>query len=135
MLVKEIIWDNSLSVQVPEIDEDHRKLVGIFNMLSRSLKEGDSPDYIEAVLEELISCVVWHFSHEERLMLKYAYGDRLEHRKEHQELIMSARELQSKFLAEGRMISADDISFLEHWLTGHIYAADMEMGAYLSSVM
>ncbi len=133
--MKEIIWDNSLSVQIPEIDEDHRKLVDLFNTLNRSLTNGDSPDYIEAVLEELINCTIWHFSHEERLMLKYAYSNRLAHRKEHQELISNARTLQQKFLSEGRVMSADEIEFLEHWLTGHIYSTDMEMGAYLSNVM
>ncbi len=69
--MKELIWDKTLSVDVPEIDEDHRRLVELFNILNRSVVEGDATNYIEAVMEELISCTVWHFRHEERLMLKY----------------------------------------------------------------
>ena len=71
--MKDIVWGDVLSVAVDEIDEDHRKLVNIFNILNHSLAEGESPDYLAAVLEELINCTVWHFSHEERLMLKYGY--------------------------------------------------------------
>ena len=64
--MKDLIWDNTLSVEVNEIDEDHRRLVELFNILNHAVVEGEAPNYIEAVLEELISCTVWHFKHEER---------------------------------------------------------------------
>jgi hemerythrin len=32
-------------------------------------------------------------------------------------------------------VSDDDIQFLEHWLTGHILAADMKLGAFLVDAM
>ena len=133
--MKDLVWNSTLSVQVDEIDEDHRKLVDLFNILTHAVMEGDAPDYIEAVLEELITCTVWHFRHEERLMLKYGYEGILEHKTEHQELIESAKALQQKFLKDGKRISSDDIEFLEHWLTEHIFVADMEMGSYLGEVM
>ena len=133
--MKDLIWDNSLSVQVQEIDDDHRKLVDLFNILNHSVAEGDSTDYINAVLEELICCTVWHFRHEERLMLKYAYNGLVEHRTEHQELIDSAKALQQKLLQEGKAISSENVEFLEYWLTGHILGADMELGSYLGETM
>ena len=133
--MKDLVWDNLLSVQVEEIDDDHRKLVGLFNMLNHSVEEGDAADYVEAVIEELISCTVWHFRHEERLMLKYGYAGFMEHKTEHRELIESARVLQQKFLQQGNPVTSEDIKFLEHWLTGHILTADMELGAYLCMEM
>jgi len=133
--MKELIWDDSLSVQVQEIDEDHRRLVELFNILNRSVVEGDASDYIEAVLEELLSCTIWHFRHEERLMLKYSYDGLLEHKTEHQELIESAKELQQKFLQQGKSLSSEDVELLEHWLTGHIFGTDMALGSYLGEVM
>jgi len=30
--MKELVWDKTLSVGVPEIDEDHRKLVNLFEV-------------------------------------------------------------------------------------------------------
>jgi len=132
--VKDLIWDESLSVQVQEIDEDHRKLVDLFNILNHAVTAGDSLQYIEAVLEELINCTIWHFSHEERLMIKYDYEDFTEHKTDHQDLIDSARELQQKFL-QTNQLSDEDISFLEHWLTGHILSADMKLGSFLGEVM
>ena len=133
--MKDLTWDNTLSVQIPEIDEDHRRLVDLFNMLSHSVAEGDAADYIEAVMEELISCTAWHFRHEERLMLKYAYAGFEDHKAEHQELIESARALQQKCLQDGKPVSSEEINFLERWLTGHILGADMDLGLYLGEKM
>jgi hemerythrin-like metal-binding protein len=133
--VKELKWDKALSVDVDEIDEDHRRLVDLFNILNRSVTAGDAADYVEAVLEELINCTVWHFSHEERLMLKYGYDGLAEHKEEHRDLIESAEALRDKFRQAGQRLSSEDIEYLEHWLTGHIFGADMKLGAYLVDAM
>lgn len=133
--MEDLVWDNALSVQIQEIDEDHRRLVDLFNILSRSVREGDAPDYIGAVMEELVNCTAWHFSHEERLMLRYRYEGADEHKREHRELISSARALQQRMEQEGKPLSGEDIEFLEQWLTGHILGADMELGSRLAEVM
>jgi hemerythrin len=99
--MKDLIWDNTLSVDVPEIDADHRKLVDLFNLLNHAVAEGEAKAYVEAVMEELVSCTVWHFRHEERLMLKYGYAGFAEHKSEHEALIESAKMLQQQFLRQG----------------------------------
>jgi len=133
--VKDIVWGEVLSVEVDEIDEDHRKLLDIFNILKHSLIDEESPDYMAAVLEELINCTIWHFSHEERLMLKYDYKEIEEHKAMHQELIKGAKELQHKILQADKTITDEDVVFLECWLTEHILTDDMRLGAYLAQVM
>lgn len=133
--MRDIVWGEILSVGVEEIDEDHRKLLNIFNVLNRSVMEGESPEYLAAILEELINCTVWHFSHEERLMLKYRYAGIEEHKAVHRELIKSARELQQEILQADKRVAEEQIEFLERWLTEHIFTADLRLGSYLSEVM
>jgi len=133
--MKDLTWGDALSVQIEEIDEDHKKLVELFNILNHSVMEDDAADYIDAVLLELMYCTDWQFGHEERLMLKYGYEGLAEHREEHQALIESAADLQQKCLQEGRTLLIEDIEFLEHWLTGHILGADMDLGSYLGEEM
>ena len=133
--MKDIVWGRVLSVEVNEIDEDHRKLIDIFNILNHAVAEGESPEYVAAVLEELVNCTVWHFSHEERLMLKHDYEGMEEHKAIHRELIKSIRELQQRILQADKTVADEDIEFLEHWLTEHILTEDMRMGAYLSQVI
>jgi hemerythrin-like metal-binding protein len=133
--VKDLVWSNVLSVGVDEIDEDHRKLVKIFNVLNHSVMERESPEYLAAVLEELINCTVWHFSHEERLMLKHGYEGLADHKAQHQELIKSAKQLQQEILQADKPVAEEHVVFLERWLTEHILTTDMRLGSYLSQVM
>lgn len=133
--MKDLVWGKILSVGVAEIDEDHRKLVNIFNVLNHAVMEGESPDYLAATLDELINCTVWHFSHEERLMLKYRYPEIEEHKAEHRELIQSVKELQQEILQSDKPVADEHIEFLERWLTEHILTADGRLGFYLSQAM
>ena len=133
--MKDIVWGDILSVEVDEIDEDHRKLVNIFNILNHAVSERESPEYLAAVLEELINCTVWHFSHEERLMLKHGYREMEAHKVEHQALIRSARKLQQELLQVNKPVAEEEIVFLERWLTEHILTFDMRLGTYLARVL
>ena len=133
--MKDIVWDQILSVGVDEIDEDHRKFVNIFKILNDAVVDEESPQYLAAILAELINCTVWHFSHEERLMLKHRYDAIEEHKAEHQELIKSAQELQQEILRANKPMVDEHIEFLERWLTEHILTADLRLGSHLSQVM
>ncbi len=125
-------WDDTLSVQVEEIDDDHRKLVALFNELEAAVARGDDPLYLEALLEELIAATEWHFRHEERLMLRHGYPEQEAHSKEHRELVNALRALHRERLQQGRPLAEADVEHLEHWLTGHILGSDMELGAWLA---
>ncbi|TLD44134.1 MAG: Bacteriohemerythrin [Accumulibacter sp.] len=133
--MKDLVWDQILSVGVDEIDDDHRKLVSVFNILNHAVVDEESPQYLAATLAELIHCTLWHFSHEERLMLKHRYDAIEEHKAEHQELIKSARELQQELLRANNPVLEEHIEFLERWLTEHILTADLRLGSHLSQVM
>lgn len=130
--MKDLTWSYVLSVDIDEIDEDHHKLIDLFNMLNHSVTEGADPRYLAAVLEELINCTVWHFSHEERLMLKSEYEGLAEHKAEHQQLISSVKELQQKIFQTGNRVPEEELEYLERWLTEHILTTDMKLGAYLA---
>jgi hemerythrin len=133
--MKTLTWDNTLSVEVPEIDEDHRRLVDLYNLLSQAAAQGESTDYINALTDELVACTAWHFRHEERLMLKHGYEGLEEHRNEHAELIASVQALQQRLRKQDEAVGNDEIEYLERWLMEHIFGADMKMGAYLGEVM
>ena len=133
--MKELAWSSILSVEIDEIDEDHRRLVNLFNLLNHSIEAGDSEDYIESVLEELIACTAWHFKHEERLMLKFNYDEFEQHKDEHQKLMNSSAGLLQKFLSQKKTLTSEDIDYIETWLTEHILTTDMKLGVFLNTVM
>ena len=133
--MKDLVLDSTLIIGIDEIDDDHGKLINLFNILNHSVTEGAATEYVEAVLEELINCTVWHFSHEERLMLKYGYDAYEEHKADHQDLIDGVKELQQKFLQTGKLDKKEHLEFLERWLTEHILVDDIRLGSYLIAVM
>ena len=133
--MRNVDWSETLSVGVDEVDEDHRKLVDLFNLFAQAVADDKDPNYLEALLEELIACTVWHFRHEERLMLKYNYQGFDEHKVDHQDLTEAVGVLKQKFLDRGKQVTEEDIEYLEQWLVEHILVTDMPMGSYLSEVM
>ena len=135
VIMKDLVLDSILTVGIEEIDDDHSKLINLFNLLNHSTMEGAATDYVGAILEELKNCTVWHFSHEERLMIKYGYEGYEEHRTDHQDLINGIKELQQKFLQAGKLDEKEDLEFLEHWLTEHILVSDTRLASFLIEVM
>ena len=133
--MKDLVLDSTLTIGIDEIDDDHGKLINLFNILNHSVTEGAATEYVAAVLEELINCTAWHFSHEERLMLKYGYDAYEEHKADHQDLIDGVKELQQKFLQTGKLDKKEHLEFLERWLTEHILVDDIRLGSYLIAVM
>lgn len=130
--MKDIQWGKILSVGVEEIDEDHRKMIDIFNVLNQAIDANESAEYLTAILEELINCTVWHFSHEERLMLKHQYPHYQAHKTEHRDLIASAKELQHELLHSGKTLAEEHLQYLERWLTQHILTSDQQLGHWLT---
>lgn len=133
--MKDITWTKILSVGVEEIDEDHRKLVNTFNVLNQAVADGEPPEYLAAILEELINCTVWHFSHEERLMLKHRFDGMAQHQAAHRELINAARALQAELGRTERGVAEAEIDYLERWLTEHILTVDQRLGNFLGPRM
>ena len=132
--MKDIVWSKILSVGVAEIDDDHRLLIALFNELNRAVAAGDSAEYQAATLEELINCTAWHFSHEERLMLKHGFPGIEPHKAAHRELIDAAREWQATLAQTGYAVTEDEIRYLDRWLTEHILTVDQGLGAFLARV-
>lgn len=130
--MKDILWSEILSVGVEEIDEDHRKMIDLFNVLNQAILSQQAQEYLTAVLEELINCTIWHFSHEERLMIKHQFPEYDVHKKEHRDLIAAVKELQHDLLYSGGQLTEDQIQYLERWLTQHILTTDQKLGHWLT---
>ncbi|MCL6546406.1 MAG: hemerythrin domain-containing protein [Bryobacteraceae bacterium] len=61
-------WQEAYSVKVPELDQQHQRLVGMLNRLHDALRAGGDPAVAQKVVEELVLYTQHHFAAEERLM-------------------------------------------------------------------
>jgi len=121
-----ITWNDSLSVKVPEIDEQHKKLVNILNQLNDAMLKRAGQQALGTLLNELINYTVTHFQYEEKFMRATSYPSYLAHKKEHDNLTAQALELKKKYEAGQPCITIETMDFLKSWLTKHIQGTDKQ---------
>jgi len=117
-------WSDNLSVNIKEIDEQHKKLVGMVNDLHDAMKMGKGNDVTGKILTGLIQYVGTHFATEERLMKTHNYPDFVKHKAEHNNLTKKAIELQKQHQEGKSVLTIELMSFLKDWLSNHIMGRD-----------
>jgi len=127
-------WDESLSVGVELIDEQHRMWIDRINDLSAAIERHDGASKIIKTLDFLIEYTHFHFSTEEKHMVKNHYTGYENHRKFHEDLKVTLANLEEDFVEEGvNQALAESINvFLVNWLVNHIKAMDVEFGKFLN---
>ncbi|MGQ9651722.1 MAG: bacteriohemerythrin [Phycisphaerae bacterium] len=121
-----IEWTNGLSVKIPEIDEQHKKLVSIINQLHDAMIKRAGEQVLGDLLNELINYTVTHFQTEEKYMRGTSFPGYAPHKKQHDALTMQATELKAKFESGQPCVTLEVMEFLKEWLTKHIQGTDKQ---------
>ncbi|HEY4744971.1 MAG TPA: bacteriohemerythrin [Desulfuromonadaceae bacterium] len=127
-------WDDSISLHIPVIDEQHRELLGWIGALNEAVQKGEGGQVIGDVLLKLISYVCYHFEEEERLLLSCNYPDFAAHRQEHDGFVKRLQEIQEQF-HDGEALSRTTLEFVSDWIILHIKGTDQKYGQFLRSKM
>lgn len=121
-------WKERYSLQIPEIDEQHKNL---FEIGSRAyeialLKDDyDHYDEIMDIINELLDYTQYHFSYEEELMKKYGYAGLENQYNEHEFYIHKIRRLSGEKVDDNQQKAILDIlNFLSNWISSHILISD-----------
>jgi hemerythrin len=126
-------WDESFSVGVADLDEQHKKLVGMLNSLNDAMMTGKSKDVLQGLLTELIGYTASHFGSEEKLFAKYEYLETSMHMYEHKKFVQKVLEFEKGFKEGKLMLSIEVRDFLRDWLVKHIMGTDKKYGPFLNS--
>jgi hemerythrin len=129
-------WKDSLLVGVPEIDDQHRKLVGMIDSLMQSSKEGKGREAIEETLDFAISYAQEHFKDEERVQAKYSYPGLGKHRQIHKQFVAEVSVLIREFKRDGASVAVFSklTKTLVDWLINHISNEDKKVGEHIQKV-
>jgi len=125
-----INWSDELSVGVTLFDNDHKELVSLANRLHDSITVGSQQSVLLPILNELVKYTIFHFGHEEGMMLQYAYPDYKKHKAEHDALIEKVQDYHDQVMEGKTSISLSLIGFLKDWLVNHIMKSDKEYKAF-----
>ncbi len=125
-------WSDALSVGIPQSDDEHKKLVEIFNELDEAARTGKGTRIMSDVLARLIDYTVEHFESEEKLMQEADFPALELHIKQHRQLVKKVGRFRQQFHANGRRITKEMLEFLNYWLTNHILVDDMAFGKFVT---
>lgn len=128
-----VTWSDEYSVNIREIDSQHKKLVKLINSLHAEADEKDLHKTVGDILEELIKYTVYHFSFEESLFARYSYPETRIHIRAHTDLIEQIKTFLNEYHSRGNVLPADLINFLRSWLIDHIVGEDKKYSSYLNS--
>lgn len=125
-------WNDSYSVRVKVVDEQHKHLVGILNNLHDAMTKGCAPGVTGPLLQELVEYTQTHFAAEEGFMEHAAYlGLRL-HRVHHRELTKQVEDFVARHKRGEVALNIGLMNFLRDWLKNHIMKEDKEYGPWLN---
>ncbi|MFW9926233.1 MAG: bacteriohemerythrin [Candidatus Thorarchaeota archaeon] len=131
-----IEWDDSLSVGVDLIDEQHKMLIQRIKDLSDVVNLSRGAVEIGKTLGFMIDYTDFHFSTEEKHMTALSYPDFDAHKMQHEEFKSTLNEMVMEFEEDGAtaQLSKWVNQYLINWLVNHIKSIDTKLSAFLKEI-
>ena len=121
-----IVWDESFSVGVKALDEQHKQLVKLVNKLLEMNNVTVDSEAISDALTEMTKYARKHFDSEEKLMLKYDYLYYPEQKEEHKLFWKKTTAYCLDAMSHKESIPKEILVFLKSWWVHHILETDMK---------
>ncbi|CAK0747036.1 Hemerythrin-like domain-containing protein [uncultured Gammaproteobacteria bacterium] len=123
-------WSDSFRTGNSVMDADHQHLLEIFNRFATAANEGRGEEFALGIQEELAEYTDYHFNNEETLMREHNYPDYEVHKRLHDRFRKQISVIGNQ-CGVGSDVGTFLLSFLSHWLIGHILNADRRLGDFL----
>lgn len=120
-----IVWEESFSVGVRDLDDEHQQIIRMVNKLIEAQDAGVRSEAVSDVLTEMTRFANEHFEREERYMMEYGYPGLAAHREVHRNFRKKTVSLCMDAIAWKSAVPAEILEFLVEWWTGHILKEDM----------
>jgi hemerythrin len=127
-------WNDRLSVNIREIDDQHKKLVNMVNGLHDAMKEGKAEALLMRIVADMKQYAASHFGLEERYMKNNNYPDYPVHKSEHDKFVAKVVQVEKDCKSGKCAISMDILNFLSSWLVNHIKGTDKKYSPFLNNL-
>ncbi len=127
-----IIWQDSYSVGVRRLDDQHKKIIHVCNKLIELNDVRVDSEIISSTLNELIKYTLEHFELEEKMMAENNYPEYSSNKAQHKLFMKKTTAFCLDTMAHKATIPDDILTFLINWWVNHILISDMKYKSFFS---
>jgi hemerythrin-like metal-binding protein len=128
MNAEKFTWKLEMSIGNPKIDEEHIKIMNIFNTLVDIHNGIGYHDEFARVLTEMTNYALQHFEKEELYMKQFEYPKIESHIEMHRKYIYKVAMFNVNYRIDTEVDEV--LIFINQWWNNHILGADMEYENY-----
>jgi hemerythrin len=122
-LVK-IIWSDEFSIGNTDIDNDHKRLVDIYNELIDNIESKNNREEFAMILSKMTEYSLSHFKKEEKYMQKMSYPELSEHKRLHKDFSYKVAMYNFELLGVNPPEIKNIIISLNRWWIDHVLNSD-----------
>ena len=127
-----IDWQDDFSVNVKEIDEQHKMLIEMINSLHEAMLANKARDLQKQTVNRMADYAIRHFALEEKYMMQFGFAGHHKHKAEHDQFTAKARDLKDRMQKTGFVLTLEILNFLRDWLRNHILKVDKEYSSHFT---
>lgn len=128
-----ITWNESLSVNIKQIDDQHKIWVGLINSLHDAMKVGQGKAVTEKIIDEVVKYTSFHFDSEEKLFSQHGYPETAAHKKLHKDFVEQINKMKQDMNSGNSVLAIQVMEQLKTWLSKHIMGNDKKYAEYLNA--
>jgi len=120
---KLIQWQNEYATGYEQIDNQHKELFTIINLLYEDFRNGIRQDLLK-ILDKLYNYALSHFSTEEKIFSQAENSLSKQHIAEHNFFKKKIEYFYRQYKQQPAILDLEIILFLKEWIIHHIMGAD-----------
>jgi hemerythrin len=134
--VEHVKWSNSYSMGIKLIDDQHKGLLELVNELFNHSTGNEDAErlYFKVVIGQAVDYIKIHFATEEKYMLATKFPGYEEHKKAHNDFVLTVVNSAKSFEAGKRLVLCNFSRFLRDWVLGHIGVMDVRYSEYFRKI-
>lgn len=122
--MKTIEWTQELSVNVKEIDDQHKHFVALIDDLYAAIMSNKAEDLLDGIIARLVEYAGFHFRTEEKYFDQFHYEFADEHKMAHIALTNQVQAFRNDMSENRTALAMKLLDFLENWLVEHLEIHD-----------
>ena len=131
-----VTWSDNYSMGIKIIDDQHKGLLDFVNELFNhsSGREDEERAYFKDVIQVVVSYIKSHFATEEKYMLTTKFPGYIQHKKVHDDFILTVVKSIKDFEAGKRLVLEKFAYFLKDWVLSHVAGQDVLYAQYFKKI-